>query len=184
MLAKTRLQILVLPERPQHESYAFGVGTREQQYSVADHAVTQQRRRVIEENQVEPIARNLAAERPGQTPDRVLDRRRTRHMLVVEQHRNVDVALAARGAARPASVQPSEAHRGIVAQAAGETVAKTGRVSFVGELGHFHPSLGRLVTPVREPEEPRISACRLGRKIEAGGRFGLGHPVDDARRCG
>ena len=39
VLAKTRFQILILPDRPQHESYAFGVGAREQQYPVPDDAV-------------------------------------------------------------------------------------------------------------------------------------------------
>ena len=74
MLTKTRFQILVLPDCPQHESYAFGFGTREQQYAVADDAVAQQCRGIVEKNQVESIARNLATERTGQTPDRILDR--------------------------------------------------------------------------------------------------------------
>ena len=113
MLAKTRFEILILPNRLQDESYAFGLGAREQQYPVADHTVAEQRRCVVEENQVKPIARDLAAERSGQTPDRVLDCRGVRRVVVIEEHRHVDVALAARGAARLASVQPGESHRAI-----------------------------------------------------------------------
>ena len=137
MLAKTRFQILVLPQRPQHESYAFGVGTREQQHPVADHTVAQQRRGVVEEHQVEPIAWNLAAERSGQSPDRVLDRRRRRDTFVIEQHRDVDVALATRGAARAASVQPGETYRGVAAQGVCEAVAEVSSV-VVAAGGQLH----------------------------------------------
>ena len=162
VLAKTRFHILVLPERPQHESYAFGIGTREQQYPVADHAVAQQRRGVVDEHQVEPIAWNLAAERPGQSPDRVLDRRRRRDTFVVEQHRDVDVALAARGAACPASVQPGETNRGVAAQGVCEAVAEASSVVVAG--GQIHViSLGCLVGP-RGWGKPRISLARSGRK--------------------
>lgn len=61
VLAKTRFEVLVLPNRPPHESYAFRLRSGEQQHPVADHAVAEQRRRAVEENQVEPIARDLAA---------------------------------------------------------------------------------------------------------------------------
>ena len=108
MLAKTRFEVLILPNRPQHESYAFGLGAREQQYPVADRAVAEQCRGVVQENQVEPIAGDLTAEPSGETPDRVLDRRGIRRVVVIEQHRYVDVALAACSTARPASVPPGE----------------------------------------------------------------------------
>ena len=63
---------------------------------VAHHAVAEQRRDAAEEHQVEPIARDLMAERPDQTPDRVLDRRWVCGLVVVEHHRDVDIALPAR----------------------------------------------------------------------------------------
>lgn len=164
MFAKTRLQVLVLPERPQHESYAFGVGAREQQYAVADDAVAQQRWGIVEEHQVEPIARNLAPECASQTPDRVLGRGRVRRVLGVEQHRDVDVALAPRPAARPASVQPGETHRGLAAQGTGKTIAEPSNLSVVGVRGHVVSRSIALPVPRRDRGEPRIGAARSGRK--------------------
>ena len=136
VLAKTRFEILILSDRPPHESYAFGIGAREQQYPVADHAMAEQRRCVVEENQVESIAGDLTAECSGQTPDRVLDRRGIRRGGVVEQHRDVDIALPARSAARPASVQPGESHRAVTLQRVRKTTAEVSDVVFVGGHGH------------------------------------------------
>ena len=99
-----RLQILTLPDCTQHEAHALGLATSEQQDAVADHAVSQQGRSVVEEHQIEPLARDLATERTRQTPDRILVRRGIRRVLVAEQHRDVDVTLVPRGAARPASM--------------------------------------------------------------------------------
>ena len=164
MLAKTRFQILILPDRPQHESYAFGVGAREQQYPVPDDAVAQQRRGVVEENQIQPIARDLATERPGQTPDRVLDRRGIRGTFVVEQHRDVDIALATRGAACPASVQPGETHRGVAAQGVCKAVAEASNVIVAGGHGHGIPRSDILSVPRRDRGQPRISIVRSRRK--------------------
>ena len=57
-------------------------------------------------------------------------------MLVVEQHRDVDVALAAGGPACPASVQPGETHRGVPAQSARELVAEPRNLTIAGVRGH------------------------------------------------
>ena len=149
MLAKTGFQILVLPDCPYCESYAIGFGTCEQQYAVANHAVAQERRSIVEENKIEPIARNPATERTGQTPDRILDRRRIRRVLVVEQHRDVDVALAAGGPACPASMQPGETHRGVPAQSARELVVEPGNLTIAGVRGHGVFPLVTLPVPRR-----------------------------------
>ena len=70
-LAKRRLQIPILPDCAQHEAYALGLVANEQQDTVADHAMAQQGRSVVEEHQIEPIARDLSTERTRQAPDRV-----------------------------------------------------------------------------------------------------------------
>lgn len=157
MLAKTRLQILILPDCTQHEAYALGLAANEQQDTVADHAMAQQGRSVVEEHQIEPIARDLSTERSRQAPDRVLVRRGIRRVLLTEQHRDVDVALAPRAAARPASVQPGETHRGIVAQTVCEPAAKAGNVSFAGESGHARPSPESAFTTVARTRWPMIT---------------------------
>ena len=126
--------------------------------------MAQQRGGIVEENQVEPIARNLAAECPGQTPDRVLDCRRIRRALVVEEHCDVDVALAACGAAGPASVQPGETHRGVAAQGACKVVAEDSNVSVPGVRGHVVSRSDALSVPHRDRREPRISIARPSRK--------------------
>ena len=136
MLAKTQFEILILPDRAQHESHAFGLGAREQQHTVPDHAVAEQRRCVVEEHQVEPIARDLATERTGQAPDRVLDCRGIRRVIVIEEHRYVDIAFPARHAAPPAPVQPRETHRAVALQSPGETAAEASKVVFASGHGH------------------------------------------------
>lgn len=165
MLAKTWLQILILPDCTQHEAYALGLVANEQQDTVADHAMAQQGRSVVEEHQIEPIARDLSTERTRQAPDRVLVRRGIRRVLLTEQYRDVDVALAPRAAARPASVQPGETHRGVVAQAVCEPVAKAGNVSFAGESGHARlplesafPTVVRTRWPMLIPGDSRPPA--------------------------
>ena len=168
MLAKTRLDILIVPDRAQHEVYALRLGACEQQDSVADHAVAQQSRGVVQEDEVEPIARSLAAERAGQTPDRVLDRRGARCVSGVEQHRDVDVALAVRDPSSSASVQPREAHGRVRAQAASETAAKTPEVSIVSRPDHDLPIRAEAVAtrsfgpPIRRTHHttPRRPAVR------------------------
>ena len=57
-------------------------------------------------------------------------------MFVVEQHRDVDVALAARGAACPASVQPGETYRGVAAQGVCKAVAEASNVVVAGGRSH------------------------------------------------
>ena len=57
-------------------------------------------------------------------------------MLVVEQHRDVDVALTAGGTACPASVQPGETHRGVAAQSARELVVEPDDLTIAGARGH------------------------------------------------
>lgn len=74
MLAKSRLEILVLAYRTPHEAHALGLGAPEQQDAVADYPVAQQGRGVIEQDQVEPVARNLATQHVCQTPVCILDR--------------------------------------------------------------------------------------------------------------
>ena len=89
-------------------------------------------------------------------------------MVFVDKHRDVDVAFASRGASRPASMQPGETYRGVVAHAVRETAAETGKVSFPGELGHVHPSLRCLVTPAlqaggTEDRRPSVEAQKMER---------------------
>lgn len=58
-------------------------------------------------------------------------------MIVVDEHRNVDVALAARAAAGPASVQPGKAHRRVIVQSAGKTIAEVVNVASDLERDHY-----------------------------------------------
>ena len=166
VLAKTRLEILILPDRPPHESYAFGFGAREQQHTVPDHAVAEKRRGAVEENQVEPIAPDLPAQHSGQTPDRVLDCRGIRGVIVVEKHRYVDIAFPARSAARPAPVQPGEPHRAVALQSLGETAAEASKVVFASGHSHVMSRSSALSVPRRDQEGwSRISVARSTRKV-------------------
>ena len=155
VLAKTRLEILVLPDRPLHESYAFGFGTREQQHTVPDHAVAEKRRGAVEENQVEPIAPDLPAQHSDQTPDRVLDCRGIRRAIIVEKHRYVDIAFPARSAARPAPVQPGEPHRAVALQCARKTAA---------EASFWHEDDGTVVLHGRFPS---VMGARIQSALDA-----------------
>lgn len=166
VLAKTRLEILILPDRPPHESYAFGFGAREQQHTVPDHAVAEKRRGAVEENQVEPIAPDLPAQHSGQTPDRVLDCRGIRGVIVVEKHRYVDIAFRARSTARPAPVQPGESHRAVALQCARKTAAEASDVVFVGGHGHVMSRSSAMPAPRGDQEGwSRISVVRSTRKV-------------------
>ena len=147
MLAQTRLQILMVPNGTQHEANALGLGARQEHDAVADNAVAQQGRSMIEEHEVEPVARHVTTERIGQPPDRILGRGGASDTLVVEQHRDIDVALAPYGAARPASVQIGDAQRGIETQTPRKTLAKAGEVFLTEVSSHVHPSLELPVTP-------------------------------------
>ena len=167
VLAKTRFQILVLPECPQHESYAFGVGTREQQYPVGgSRGGAAAPGASLRRTRSSRFAGHLAAERPGQSPDRVLDRRRSRGTFVGEQRRDVDVALAARGAACPASVQPGETHRGVAAQGACEAVAEAFFVVVAG--GQIHVIVRSDASSVPRPELGRGENMRRPARPQRG----------------
>ena len=85
-------------------------------------------------------------------------------MFVVEQHRDVDVALAARGAACPASVQPGKTYRGVAAQGVCKAVAEAANVVVAGVQNHVISRSDALSAPRRGWGEPRISAARSGRK--------------------
>ena len=150
MLAKARLEVLILPDRAPHEVYALGLGACEEQDPAADHPVAEQGRGVVQEDEIEPVARHAAAERACEAPDRVLARCRGRRMFRIEQDRDVDVALVSCGLPSPASVQPGEAHRGIGGQGAGEAVAKAGKAPLLSRLDH--PSAP---PPPAAPAQPR-----------------------------
>ena len=147
MLAQTRLQILVLPERAQHEANALRLGSREEHDTALDHTVTQQGRGLVETHEVELVGPHLPSERGCQTPDRVLDSSGIGHALVVEEHGDIDVALVPCPASRPASVQISETHRGIGAQTLRETLAEAIEVFLVGVVSHARPSFECPFTP-------------------------------------
>lgn len=144
VLAQARLQILVLPERAQHEANALRLGSREEHDATLEHTVTQQGRGLVEEHEVGP---HLPSERGCQAPDRVLDRSGIGHALVVEEHGDIDVALVPCPASRPASVQIGETHRGIGAQTLRETLAEAIEVFLVGVVSHARPSFECPFTP-------------------------------------
>ena len=79
-------------------------------------------------------------------------------MLVVEQHRDVDVALATGGPACPASMQPGEAHRGVAAQSARELVVEPGNLTIAGVRGHG-------VFPLVALPVPRRISARTGHTV-------------------
>ena len=147
MLTQARLQILVLPDRMQHEANALRLGSREEHDPTLDHTVTQQGRGLVEEHEVEPVASRLPSERGRQAPDRVLDPSGLDHALVVEEHGDIDVALVPCPASRPASVQIGETHRGIGAQTLRETLAEAIDVFLVGVVSHARPSFERPFAP-------------------------------------
>ena len=189
VLAQARLEILVLPDRAQHEAHALGLGAREEYDAVTDHAVAQQDRSLIEKHEIEPLARHLAPQRGGQAPDRILDRGGAFYALIVEQYREVDVALAPPGTARPASVQIGQPHRGIGGQAPAETLAEAAECFLAGTFSHVRPSFERLVVPGSRHDKSRIGVsgngckakdrarCRTGDGEKAGSGHSLGRRV-------
>ena len=158
MLAKTRLEVLIIPDRAPHEVYALDLGACDEQDAVADHAVAKQGRGVVQEDQVEPVARCFTAERARETPDRVLARGRARRVFPIERDRHVDVALLSCSVPGVASVQPGEAHRGIGGERAGESVAKAVNAPLMIRRGR-HPPLRRMVPGhFARPGQPRTRA--------------------------
>lgn len=147
MLAQTRFQILVLPDRMQHEANALRLGSREEHDTLRDHAVAREGRGPIEEHEIEPVASHLPPERGRQAPDRVLDRGGLDHALVVQEHGDIDVALVPFPTLRPASVQIGETHRGIGTQTSRETLAEAAEVFLVGVVSHARPSFECPFTP-------------------------------------
>ena len=164
MLAKTRLEVLIIPDRAPREVYALDLGACDEQDTVADHAVAKQGRGIVQEDQVEPVARYFTAERARETPDRVLARGRARRVFRIEQDRHVDITLLSSGVSGPASVQPGEAHRGIGGERAGETVAKAVNAPLTSRRGlvtrHVRrPPLRRMVPGhFARPGQPRTRA--------------------------
>ena len=158
MLAQARFQVLVLPDRTQYEANSLGLGTGKEHDAFAYHTVTQQGRSLIEKNEIEPVAPHFPSERTRQTPNRVLGRRGTLNRLFLEQHRDIDVALAPRGAARPASVQISEAHRGIGGQARSEALAQGVDVFLDGVVNHARGPIEFSATPMSRNRQSRICA--------------------------
>ena len=167
MLAKARLEVLVFPDRAPHEVYALGLGAREEQDPAADHPVTEQGRSVVQEDEIEPVARHVAAERAGQAPDRILARCRARRMFRIEQDRDVDIALVPCGAPGAASVQPGEAHRGIGAEGAGEAGAEAGKALLSSRLDHARIRHRSPVPLSREPDRGARSRPRVRRSRPA-----------------
>ena len=147
MLAQTRLQILVLSDRTQHEANALRLGSREEHDPPLDHSVTQQGRGLVQKYEIEPVASHLPSERGRQAPDRVLDCGGIGHALVVEEHGDIDVALVPCPASRPASVQIGEAYRGIGAQTPRETLAEAAEIFLVAVVSHVRPSFECLIAP-------------------------------------
>lgn len=165
MLAKTRLEVLIIPDRAPHEVYALDLGACDEQDAVADHAVAKQGRGIVQEDQVEPVARYFTAERARETPDRVLARGRARRVFPIEQEdRHVDIALLSCSVPGVASVQPGEAHRGIGGERAGESVAKAVNAPLTSWRGlvtrHVRrPPLRRMVPGhFARPGQPRTRA--------------------------
>jgi len=111
MLAQTRLDVLVVPERAPHEPGALGVVACVQEDAVPDHAMAQQRGRTVEDHQVQPVAADDLSEHVRQAPDGALHRAGIRDRFVVQQNRDVDVAVGSRGAPGGAAEEIAETHR-------------------------------------------------------------------------
>lgn len=114
---------MLVPDAAEHEAHALGLGAREHENAVADHAVAQQGRRAVEEDEIEPITAHFSAELAGEPPQRILHGGRLAHRVLVEEQRDIDIAVGAGSAAPSASKQVSETHLGIGAEATGKTVA-------------------------------------------------------------
>lgn len=130
-----------------------------QQDAVADDAVAQQRRRVVEDHGVDQIAADDAAERAEYPEERVLDRVRAGRAGIVDQDGDVDVAVRPRGPAGPASEQPGEAHGRLGAQAAREGVAQPGRGVPAG-VGGMHSGADRTRRADSMPGVPAPAGSR------------------------
>lgn len=111
MLREFRLDVLIVPHGTDGEPHALGLAARVQQQAVAQHMMAEERRCVVEEDEIETIARHaVAAQRDDETPKGLLDAFRVRHEGVVHQHPNVDVAPRTLPTASPAAKQVGNPH--------------------------------------------------------------------------
>lgn len=134
----------MVADRLPHEPDPIGSGTRREKHAVADDAVAQQGRGSVQDHQIDPLARDVAGQHGHQVPDGILQSRGSRGPGVVDQHRNVDVAVGALGPASPAAKEPGGTHHRMVAQPVGEHAAerrcqRSGLVSV--RQGHADPQM-------------------------------------------
>jgi len=142
--------------------------------------VAQQGRRVVEEHQVYPVAPDLVGERGNELPDDLLAQRGRRDRDVVDQDRNVDVAVGAFCAASPAAEQPGGADHRLGAQPAGEGIPqRAGRRVGHGGGGEVHAGTqcnrrdGAAAALPRCPRQPLAAPPGAGALMPSGELLGL-----------
>ncbi len=138
LLAQPGFEVQILPERALHEAYALLVGASVQQDTVPDDPVSQQRGRVVEDHEIDQIAADGPGHQRNEPEVGVLERPRSVGAGVVDENRDVDVALRARRTPDPAAKQPGEAHGRLGPQVAREIFAQPADrgVAHFSELGH------------------------------------------------
>ena len=106
LLAQAPFHAEIFAERAPHEAHALYVGARVQQDAVADHAVAQQRGRVVEDHEIDQVAANGAGHRRDESTTDVLECFRAVGAGVVHEDGDVDVTLGAGRIPDPAPEQP------------------------------------------------------------------------------
>jgi hypothetical protein len=85
------LAVLILADCFDHEPDAVLVGTAVNDHAIAEHAMAQQRRRIVEDDQVEPCGRHHATEVSGQPTNDVASIRACRS--VFQKETDIDIAV-------------------------------------------------------------------------------------------
>lgn len=105
-----RRHVLVIADGADREPHPVRLAAREQQHSVPQHPVAEQRRRSVEHQDVQQLGWHDGAEPPGEAPHRAVDAGGSRPALVVDQDGDVEVAARARSSPSAAAEQVAETH--------------------------------------------------------------------------
>ena len=113
--------ILILAERPDGEPDAILWRALNEQHPVAQHAMPQERRSVVEDDEIDELGRDHRAQTRREAPDRPPTVGACR--VVVQEHRDIEVARRARRPSRATAEEERQAHAFLDAKHAAETIA-------------------------------------------------------------
>lgn len=139
LLAQPGFEVQIFSERVVHEAYALRIGASVQQDAVPDDPMSQQRGGVVEDHEIDQIAADGPGHQWNEPEAGILERPRSGGAGVVDENRDVDVALRTRRAPDPAPEQPGQADRRLGAQAARKVVAQAADRGVAHSFERRHP---------------------------------------------